>query len=158
MIGKMLFWLDMYIRQTKTSIEQEQAYTIRRLVFIDEQSVSKDEEFDGLDDQAIHFLVWSDDSNTQPEQAVGTARLRFVNEWAKLERIAVLQSARNLGLGAALVNACLARAKENKIYQFTLGAQTYALRFYEKLGFHAVGAEFMDANIPHFKMIRQDTL
>lgn len=117
---------------------------------MDEQKVFEAEEFDGLDSEALHFLAW------HHQQAAGTARLRFVNGWAKLERIAVRQEFRGLGLGAALVKAMLAEAKFQGIYRYTLGAQTYALGFYEKLGFTAIGEEFMDAGIPHRQMQRQD--
>lgn len=119
---------------------------------MDEQAVSEAEEFDGLDDTAIHFLAGLQD------EALGTARLRLVQvegkDWAKLERIAVLKAARGQGLGAALVEALLAEARAQGVFCHRLGAQLQALPFYEKLGFKAVGEVFMDAHIPHRQMIR----
>jgi predicted GNAT family N-acyltransferase len=130
---------------------QALAHAIRRAVFMDEQGVSAEEEFDGLDDQALHLLAWIDG------QAVGTARLRIVDGWGKFERIAVLQHFRGRNLGRDLVLALVEAANAQGVYQYRLGAQTHALKFYERLGFSAYGDEFMDAGIPHFWMQRIDT-
>lgn len=129
---------------------QSLAHDIRQAVFIDEQGVSVEEEFDGLDDQAQHLLTWIDG------EAVGTARLRIVDGWGKFERIAVLQAFRGRNLGWDLVVALIEAANAQGIYQYRLGAQTHALKFYQRLGFTAYGDEFMDAGIPHFWMQRVD--
>jgi len=74
---------------------------LRRRVFIEEQGVSEVEEFDGLDDAAVHLLAWQD------EVPVGTARLFMKGETGKIGRVCVLPEARGTGLGAALIRAAL---------------------------------------------------
>jgi ElaA protein len=122
---------------------------LRRLVFIEEQGVSEADEVDGLDESAIHLLALDGD------RPVGTARLLVSGAVGKIGRVCVLPEARGTGLGAALIRAALAvlRAAPG-VTEATLGAQSYATGFYEKLGFSVEGEEFLDAGIPHRHMRR----
>lgn len=123
-------------------------YAIRREVFIDEQQVPEAEEYDGQDDSAIHILAWSG------TQAVGTGRLRFTADYAKLERIAVLAPWRGLHIGRFLVTELISLAQHEGASEARLGSQTHAIGFYERLGFVAYGEIFDDAGIPHRMMKR----
>jgi len=121
----------------------EQASEIRRLVFIEEQAVPQEEEWDGRDDDCLHFLAWLDD------QPVGTARLLPDGH---IGRVAVLATGRGQGIGLALMRAAIAAARERGHAQAELAAQTHALAFYRRLGFEAHGVEFLDAGIAHRNM------
>ncbi|QOR38270.1 GNAT family N-acetyltransferase [Billgrantia diversa] len=121
----------------------EIASEIRRVVFIDEQQVPLEEEWDGRDDTCRHFLAVHGDT------ALGTARLLPDGH---IGRVAVLREARGLGIGAALMQAAIASARRLGHAQVELAAQTHALAFYENFGFTAFGDVFMDAGIPHRNM------
>ena len=121
---------------------------IRRVVFIEEQGVSVEDEVDGKDPTAIHLLA-SDDG-----QPLGTARLLLSEGVGKIGRVAVLKEARGRGLGRELVLFAVEELRRRGARQATLGAQTHALGFYEALGFTAVGPEFLDACMPHREMVR----
>lgn len=119
------------------------ASEIRRKVFIDEQNVPQEEEWDGLDPECQHFLAVLDG------QPVGTARLL---PDAHIGRVAVLASARGTGIGVLLMQAAIEAARHAGHPQAALSAQVHALAFYEQLGFVAHGDEFLDAGIPHREM------
>nr|WP_295708540.1 GNAT family N-acetyltransferase [uncultured Halomonas sp.] len=119
------------------------ASEIRRKVFIDEQNVPQEEEWDGLDTECLHFLAMLDG------QPVGTARLL---PDAHIGRVAVLANARGTGIGVLLMQAAIEAARQAGHPQVVLSAQVHALAFYERLGFITHGEEFMDAGIPHREM------
>lgn len=121
----------------------EAAGEIRRVVFIEEQDVPRDEEWDGRDPECLHFLALADG------RALGTARLLPDGH---IGRVAVLAEARGLGIGLALMEAAIAAARQRGLPAAELAAQTHALAFYERLGFEAFGAPFMEAGIPHRNM------
>jgi ElaA protein len=119
-------------------------FVIRMTVFVDEQKVPLAEEQDGLDAQARHFLARL---NGVP---VGTLRLvETAPGVAKITRVAVLASVRKMGIGEALMRHAQAATAAAKLL---LDAQVQALAFYEKLGFTAFGAPFMEAGIAHVHM------
>jgi ElaA protein len=120
---------------------------LRRLVFIQEQGVTEADEMDGLDDASLHLLAI--DGITP----VGTARILFEGETAKIGRVCVLKSHRGTGLGAGLIQAALAQAK-GKAIRAKLGAQVHAIGFYQMLGFTAFGPVYDDAGIDHRDMVR----
>lgn len=118
---------------------------IRKRVFIDEQGVTPEQEWDSLDADAIHFLAEEDDF------AVGTARLL---PDGCIGRVSVLKEWRGLKVGEALMQAAIDEAERRGLKQQTLTAQVHASRFYERLGFRAVSEEFIEAGIPHIDMLR----
>jgi predicted GNAT family N-acyltransferase len=136
------------IVEVRTPAELEQAFAIRRAVFVEEQGVAETLEFDGRDDQAHHLLALRDG------QAVGTLRVRCLGEGrtAKIERVAVLPDARGSKVGRALLRVALALAGSAGVHTASLHAQTAARGFYGKLGFVAFGPEFMEDGIPHVAM------
>ncbi len=120
---------------------------LRRQVFINEQGVSEADEIDDLDGVSQHLLVF------KSGVAVGTARIVPKDGYAKIGRVCVLKTHRGLGLGAALIAEALAISrKDPSKTRAILGAQVQAIAFYEALGFHAFGAEYDDAGIPHRDM------
>jgi len=125
----------------------EACIAIRRAVFIDEQGISEEEEIDDLDGIATHILAKSGTEN------VGTARLLISGRTGKIGRICVLKSQRGTGLGAAIVKDCIDQLKaRGDLNRIALGAQEYAIGFYEKLGFQVCGPTYDDAGIPHKEM------
>lgn len=137
--------------------ERELAFAIRRDVFILEQNVPADEEFDQYEDESTHLLAWAqaqvhDQAQDQEQaQVAGTARLRFVDGWAKFERIAVAARWRGHKVGAALMQALI---NQSDGHDCCLNAQCQAQAFYERWDFVAVGETFLDAGIPHVRMER----
>jgi predicted GNAT family N-acyltransferase len=133
------------IKQISNTEELEQAFSIRKQVFCIEQNVSEEIEMDEFDDVATHILALI------KEKPVGTARWRFTNEGAKMERFAVLKEYRGKGIGEELVKYILNELKGNGyIY---LNAQESVIGFYKKLGFETVGHRFYEADIPHKRMV-----
>ena len=124
-----------------TSIEDlEACLEMRRIVFIEEQSVSEHEEVDGDDPHCTHLLVSNEGVN------VGAARFQYIGDKAKIQRVCILKPARGKGLGIELMVAILNEIRRQaKVELAVLGAQTHALEFYEKLGFEAYGDEYLDA-------------
>ena len=118
-------------------------------VFVVEQGVPVEEERDDLDDSALHLLA---SDNGVP---LGTARIVFLDDTAKIGRVCVVKSARGTGLGAKLIEACVETARTQAgITRAKLGAQIQALGFYEKLGFEPCGEVYLDAGIEHRDMVR----
>lgn len=139
---------EVAIVEVRTPAELEQAFAIRRAVFMEEQGVAEALEFDGLDDHARHLLAFQDG------EAVGTLRVRWLDagHTAKIERVAVLPGARGLKIGQALLQAALALAASAGAHAASLHAQTAVQGFYGKLGFVAFGPEFMEDGIAHIAM------
>lgn len=117
---------------------------LRRAVFIEEQNVPEEVEWDGLDDEARHWLVF-DGANP-----VATMRLRLLEGVGKIERVCVSRAHRGTGHGLALMQAALAALDGTPgVTEARLGAQLHAIPFYEALGFRTYGPEFMDGGMPH---------
>ena len=119
---------------------------IRRQVFVQEQNVPEQQELDEHDATALHLLA------TLDGRPVGTARLLIDGTEGKIGRVAILPDCRGTGAGAALMRAALDELRARGVTTARLGAQTHALRFYEKLGFTAYGPVYDDAGIPHRDM------
>lgn len=121
------------------------AFDIRNKVFVEEQKVDREEEYDSHEDESNHFLLLKD------EQPIGTARWRFTDNGIKLERFAVLKGHRNNGAGSFLVIEVLKDVQPHKktIY---LNAQVSAINVYARSGFVKEGEMFSEANIDHYKM------
>lgn len=117
---------------------------LRRKVFIEEQRVPVEDEWDGLDDSALHIIA-----RTRQGQVVGTARLLPSGQ---IGRMAVLKGHRGNGLGAKILCLAVKTALIHGCQPF-LHAQTHAIPFYEKQGFIVDGELFMDASIPHRNMV-----
>jgi len=124
---------------------------IREKVFVIEQEVPLEDEYDEFDATATHILVFDSD------QPAGTCRWRFTDKGIKLERYAVLSSFRGRGVGSQLVAATLediATYPEAKGKELYLHAQVSAVFLYEKFGFQKVGDQFDECGIMHYKMVK----
>ncbi|MGW8889862.1 GNAT family N-acetyltransferase [Streptomyces sp. NPDC055749] len=134
-------------------------FQVRKDVFVGEQQVPEEIEYDSLDATAVHVLAVAADGS-----ALGTGRLLHGAEAGdrtggdltvgSLGRLAVTRAARGLGVGAALVRAIEDEARTLGLAAVDLHAQTHALGFYERLGYAAYGPEFPDAGIAHRSMRR----
>jgi len=133
------------IREVQWEEAEAVLRSIRSQVFIQEQRVPVELEWDGLDSGSVHLLAV-----TAQCHAVGTVRLRPDSH---IGRMAVLKEWRNKKVGTALLNRIVQIARESGMQQVVLNAQTTAIGFYEKFGFQIAGEEFMDAGIPHYRMI-----
>src|SRR5262245_40344442 len=120
------------------------ARPVRERVFIEEQSVPREEEWDEWDEASEHAVALDASGN-----AIGTARLL---PDGRIGRMAVLKEWRRKGVGAALLAAMLSRARERAMPRALLHAQTHAAGFYRKFGFSERGEEFLEAGIPHVEM------
>ena len=120
------------------------ARPVREKVFIEEQNVPRELEWDEWDERCEHAVACDSEG-----RAIGTARLA---PDGRLGRMAVLREYRGRGVGAALLEALLARAREMSLTRVTLHAQIHAAGFYRRFGFSERGGEFLEAGIPHFEM------
>ena len=118
--------------------------SIREAVFIREQGVPAELEWDGLDEGARHALALSHQGN-----AIGCGRM-FAN--GHIGRIAVLPQWRKQKVGTAIMEALLDYARAQDYKQVDVDAQTHAVPFYHSFGFSEQGKEFLDAGLPHIKM------
>ena len=119
---------------------------IRLKVFVEEQNVPLELEWDGEDERCEHALAYAPD-----DTPIGTGRLL---PDGRIGRLAVLREWRGQGAGSALLEYFLELARERGFSVVTLHAQTRATAFYARYGFKAHGDEFMDAGIPHIEMSR----
>lgn len=122
---------------------KQDAQMIRERVFIEEQNIAAEDEWDDQDAISLHFVMY--DQN----RAVATARLLENNS---IGRVAVLKSHRGLGLGKLLMLEIIEVAKNQQRKHLQLSAQVYAIAFYEGLGFRVNGDTYLDCGIPHIDM------
>ena len=129
-------WIDEYDSLTM----------IREKVFIEEQKVTSQLEWDGMDKEAIHFLAFKD------EKAIGCARALVIEYCMQLGRIAVLKEYRGEGIGSALIEKAMTTAKLNQLSAIYISAQCHAIDFYKKFGFEVTSDIYLDAEIMHRDM------
>ncbi|MFE5795139.1 GNAT family N-acetyltransferase [Streptomyces sp. NPDC056503] len=147
------------VREAVGEGDLEACFAVRREVFVEEQGVPRELEYDAYDATAVHVLAVRADG-----VPLGTGRLLHGADATgktgadasvgSLGRLAVAEAARGLGVGAALVRAIEDAARERGLSAVDLHAQTHALGFYERLGYVAYGGEFPDAGMPHRAMRR----
>jgi len=123
---------------------QASAAPIRVEVFVHEQHVPLEEEIDALDVECVHAVVFDAHGG-----ALATGRLLPDGH---IGRMAVLKAVRGQGLGSAVLQALVQKARERGFVEVLLSAQTHAEAFYVRHGFVPEGAEYLDANIPHVLM------
>ena len=123
----------------------EQIREVRDEVFINEQSVPESIEVDGLDPDAIHAIVFDN------ETVVGTGRMLPDGH---IGRMAVTAQYRGNGIGKLMLEALVGEAVKLNISEVWLSSQCHAKGFYEKMGFVAIGDIYKEAQIDHVKMKR----
>ncbi|QNW91990.1 GNAT family N-acetyltransferase [Acinetobacter seifertii] len=124
-------------------LEKDAKY-IREQVFIQEQGIAPEDEWDDFDAIAVHFMVYD------KEQPIATARLLPQHS---VGRVAVLMPYRKQGIGKILMQYIIDYACNQKLPYLKLSAQTYVTAFYEALGFNVQGEVYQDCGIPHIDMI-----
>ncbi|MEH6908204.1 GNAT family N-acetyltransferase [Neobacillus drentensis] len=142
----------MYAKRITIDKELKVAFAIRKEIFVKEQGVPLEDEFDQfdtLDGICEHILVHYN------EQPVGTGRIRFINGVGKLERICILEPYRKFGLGKIIIKALEEIAEEKGASQVKLHGQTQAEGFYKKLGYLTSSDIFMEDGIPHILMLKE---
>lgn len=130
----------------------KKAFQIRQEVFVEEQGVPLEDEFDEFDilnEQSQHILVYHN------EHPVGTGRIRLVDDFGKLERICILKPYRKFGLGKVIVKTLEDIALEMGVSKIKLHGQAHAEAFYNKLGFKTSSNIFLEDGIPHLLMIKE---
>jgi predicted GNAT family N-acyltransferase len=129
----------------KTQKEILDNVLVRGKVFVIEQNIDWEIEFDGLDQSSILFTAYVDDV------PVGAARLLG----NKVGRVATLKAYRNRGIGKAIMDTVETYARLNDINKLELHAQLYVKDFYNHLGYVAQGKIFQEADIDHIHMVKQ---
>jgi diadenosine tetraphosphate (Ap4A) HIT family hydrolase/predicted GNAT family N-acyltransferase len=121
---------------------KDMASPVRHQVFVLEQGVPQQEEWDEQDRICRHAVIRVGDS------PVATGRLL---PDGRIGRMAVLPEFRRRGLGRVILRSLMDEAATRGVQGLYLHAQTQALAFYEKEGFLADGEEFFECDIPHRK-------
>lgn len=137
---------NIHVRVADWQKENAELRRIRESVFIAEQAVPPELEWDSDDASAVHFLA------VEGDYPIGTARLLSSGH---IGRVSVLRDWRGLKVGDALMRAVLAEAERLGLKEQMLSAQVHAAPFYERLGFEIVGSEYLEAGIPHIDMVRR---
>lgn len=144
--------MDVRIKRVETLADMDDALSVRRAVFIQEQHVAEEDEIDAADrnggwlGKVVQIVVYLDGS------PIATGRLLHDDDHphvAHIGRVAVLKEHRRGGHGHTLMVALHVAARERGYSQITLAAQLHAIPFYETLGYVARGGVFLDTNIEH---------
>lgn len=125
-------------------ISRELIHDIRKQVFIDEQNIPPELQFDEMDSVSHHVLAIID------KQAVGTGR---ITPDGKIGRMAVLKNFRRNGIGQTILNRLIEIGKNFKVDGIHLSSQCHAIPFYQKSGFVAQGSIYQEAGIVHQRMV-----
>lgn len=127
---------------------QSSAQTVRTDVFVNEQGIKAEDEWDAADATAVHAVV-----RNRYGVPLGTARLLQPEpKVAQIGRMAVTRLMRGSGLGRQLVDALIGVAQQRGDKEVRLHAQRSAEGFYARLGFVAHGAPFDEVGIAHIEM------
>ena len=137
--------MEIKINIVTTDQDYRDCLYIRNKVFIEEQNINKQLEYDDKKVSAIYIVAKIN------LIAIGTARYRSTEIGMKLERFAVLKEYRGLGVGKSLVSFLIKILKSEK--NLYLNSQKKVAGFYKKLGFKIRGNVFYEAKIPHYKMV-----
>ncbi|QGQ45389.1 GNAT family N-acetyltransferase [Metabacillus sediminilitoris] len=141
----------MEVKRITEEHDLKKALQIRNEVFVEEQGVPLEnefDEFDTLNGTCEHILVYYND------QPVGTGRVRIVDSVGKLERICILEAYRKFGLGKTIIKKLEEIAAEKGVSRVKLHGQTQAEGFYNKLGYLTSSDVFIEEDIPHVLMVK----
>jgi predicted GNAT family N-acyltransferase len=119
---------------------------VRETVFVREQNIPADLEFDERDEACVHLLAFDGDA------PIGTARLDVDG---KIGRVAVLASHRRRGVASALMERLQSIARQRGLAGVWCNAQRSAVPLYEHLGYTITSAPFDEAGIEHVRMERR---
>ncbi|MEO7241288.1 MAG: YbgC/FadM family acyl-CoA thioesterase [Variovorax sp.] len=128
----------------------EAAGSLRQAVFVEEQQIPKELEWDEADATALHAVA-----RNRLGQSIATCRLLPAQAGvARIGRMAVHRAVRGAGLGAAVLRALEQTAKARGDHAVALHAQRSAVAFYTRLGYAPHGDPFAEAGIEHLEMQR----
>ena len=133
--------------QTSWQLNEELIKSVRTPVFVQEQQVPYEIDFDSNDAMAVHWLALNE--NDVP---VGTARLL---EDGHFGRMAVIKVYRNQGIGRSIIQTAMEYANSVGMISMYLNSQLQAKSFYEALGFKEYGDVFLEASIEHISMSKE---
>ena len=142
--------MDAALKVASTPEDRLKAFMVRCVVFCGEQGVPYGIERDEFEDAATHVL------GEIAGEPVAAGRLRCLPDYAKLERIAVRAPYRGRGIGAEVTRLLMKLARKRGYSSFRMNAQAHLEEFYGRLGFRAVGDTFLEADIEHVLMVRED--
>ncbi len=134
--------MEIMVARTQKQIADH--FYVRGMVFVVEQKIDYEIEFDGLDSECVLFVVYDD------HKPVAAARL-YGN---KIGRVATLKDYRKQGIATALMHFIEDHAVHHQMHELKLHAQLYVKDFYCHLGYQPVGAIFQEADIDHVKMVK----
>lgn len=123
--------------------------TLRNNTFVIEEQLPYNDEFEGDEDKFIHCCLYRGD------ELIATARIGVEGNYARISRIAVKAGLRKQGKGTAIVKYAEEMAKQFNKPSLLVIAQIQAKGFYEKIGYAAVGEPFIDAGLPHIRMVKR---
>jgi predicted GNAT family N-acyltransferase len=127
----------------------QKCFSVRSIVFCEEQNCPYSEEIDGFDFSSIHFLATIDG------EPIATARMRLFADYVKIERLAVRKAYRGKGIGKDMFAFVLNHINELGYKKIKLHAQAYLVKFYEDFGFTKHGEKFLEVNIEHYAMEKE---
>ncbi|AEG01648.1 GNAT family N-acetyltransferase [Methylomonas methanica] len=134
-----------YLEPANFEADYDALHSVRHQVFVVEQRIPAEIEFDELDRQCHHFIARDEQS-----RPIATGRL---SPQGKIGRMAVLRDWRGQRVGQSLLRVLIEKARALGLTTVSANAQVSALEFYRKLGFVAEGAVFQEAGIPHQTML-----
>ena len=138
----------MKYKLTKGLENNPSALDIRKRVFVDEQGFN--DEFDDIDAIAYHVVLFV------KNRYAATGRLYGGENGAMhIGRVAVLREFRGMSLGSLVIAVLEKKALDSGFNNVELSAQVRVMEFYKKLGYTAVGEEYMDEDCPHIKMVKK---
>ena len=138
--------MNIQIKKITSQEDFQRCLDIRTKIFVDGQKVPVSEELDGKDESSDHYLLFVD------SHPVGVTRVRFIENDAKIERVAILESYQGQGFGKMIMQKILSDLKQHpRVDMIKLSSQVHA-PFYEKLGFKVCSEAYEDAGIPHKDM------
>ncbi len=123
-----------------------EAFKLRRAVFIGEQNVPPNEEFDAADLTAYHVVAIAEG------EVCGTLRVIYDDEHVKIGRVAVGRPWRGKGIASLMIRHAMTEHKAARENRFYLTAQSDKVALYERFGFVVFGEEFLDGGMPHLAM------
>lgn len=135
---------NFYLEPANYAVDRDDLHAVRQAVFVIEQQIPSDIEFDPLDSICHHVIA-----RDLQSRAIGTGRLTADG---KIGRMAVLREWRGQGVGASLLRSLLEKAQKLGLTQVSASAQLQAVGFYQRFGFRAQGEGFMQAGIAHQAM------
>ncbi|WP_134700227.1 GNAT family N-acetyltransferase [Ammoniphilus sp. YIM 78166] len=145
-------WPEINVRLVSSTEEKNDAHFVRHAVFVHEQKVPAELEYDSHDDAptTLHFVAYNENS------PIGAARIRtYAPGIAKVERVAVMSSNRGAGIGAMIMKRIEEQAASLGYTRLKLNSQLQAVPFYRRLGYESVGDVFVEADIEHLAMEKE---